>query len=206
MQSEFPGVDTLAQALPLFYQKYDLSEDGGLSDSTVKIVFYKNIYAYIPNIDARRKCVLKHDIHHIVTGYKIDFKGETEIAAWEIASGCRKYWVALILDMSGMAIGFWFNLPAIFRAFIRGRRTKNLYSDFIPDQQAIAMTVNEMREKLGLNIDSNKPASFSEVISFMSWYAISGIYSVLSILFLPAMVLYTIFVAATKKQGTLSPK
>ena len=76
MQSEFPATSTIAEVLPVFYSKYGLGADGGLSADTVKIVFFKNFYVYIPNIDDRRKAVLKHDIHHIITGYKSDFPGE----------------------------------------------------------------------------------------------------------------------------------
>jgi ubiquinone biosynthesis protein Coq4 len=32
-----------------------------------------------------------HDLHHLVTGYPTDWKGELEISAWEIAGSCRGY-------------------------------------------------------------------------------------------------------------------
>ena len=201
MLSEFPGNSTIAQLLPEFYRKYNLNADGGLSDSYIKIELYKNFHFYLPNIDARRKAVLKHDIHHIITGYKSDFKGETEISAWEIASGCRKYWVAIVLDLSGMAWGYAFNLPGVFRAFVRGKRTRNLYENTIPDNVAINMTVDQLREQLGLNNETAKSATLNETLSFFAW-AIAGIvYSFLSLLLLPAIVIYSVFIAIRTASG-----
>ncbi len=199
MQSEFPGNIPINRLLPDFYRKYNLNEDGGLGEATVKVEVYKNFRFYLPNIDARKKAVLKHDIHHIITGYKSDFKGETEIGAWEIASGCRKYWVATVLDLASLALGCLFNLPGVFRAFIRGRRMKNLYDDTIPDAQAVSMTVDELREKLGLNI-GQRTASVKEVLSFIGWGITGAIYSVCSIIVLPAVIVYSI-VIALKKNG-----
>ena len=201
MQPEFPGDCTIAQALPMFYEQYGLSADGGASEPTVKIIIYKKFCFYLPNIAARKKAVLKHDIHHIVTGYKSDFKGESEIAAWEVSTGCTHYWVGWALDLSGMALGVLYNLPGVFRAFVRGRRTKNLYHDTIPDQAALNMTVNELREKLGLDTEEGKRATIKEILSFIGWNICGGIYTLLSAIFLPPIIIYSIVVAAKKRTG-----
>jgi hypothetical protein len=100
---------TPAELLPAFYREYNLGMDGGATSSSVRIEITKNFALYIPNFTARRKAVLKHDIHHLVTGYPSTFTGETEISAWEIGSGCKKYWAAWVLDMSGMMMGIPFN-------------------------------------------------------------------------------------------------
>src|SRR5258706_10445391 len=113
--------------LPGFYRQYGLEDDGGHSSSHVKIEFTGKISLYFPNFNARRKAVFKHDVHHIATGYTSKFKGETEIGAWEIASGCRHYWVAFLLDLHAMVIGILFNPAGVYRAFLKGRRTHNLY-------------------------------------------------------------------------------
>lgn len=136
--------NTPKELLPAFYKKYNLQTDGGEKDSKVKIEFTKNIYIYIPNSDTRRKALLKHDIHHIITGYKSNFKGETEISSWEIASGCNHYYAAWLLDFYGMLYGFWFNLPNVFKAFVRGRRSRNLYSDVISDEAVLNMPVEKL--------------------------------------------------------------
>ena len=98
---------TPSQLLPDFYRQYNLPPDGGQNDSFVKVEITEKINVYIPNFDARRKAVLKHDVHHLVTGYPSILKGEAEISAWEIASGCTNYWAALLLDSQGLLIGLF---------------------------------------------------------------------------------------------------
>src|SRR5689334_23331167 len=121
MRDSLFEVDTPRKLLPAFYKQYNLGNDGGQSSSYVKIEFTNKIFLYFPNSDVRRKAVLKHDVHHIVTGYTSTFKGETEIGTWEIASGCRHYWIAFALDLHAMTAGALFNLPGIYRAFVKGR-------------------------------------------------------------------------------------
>src|SRR6185437_16551250 len=108
--------ETLRHLLQNFYKEYNLGENGGIQDSKVTIEVSKNFHFYIPNFDDRRKAVLKHDIHHLITGYKSDFKGETEIAAWEVASSCTHYWVGWALDLNSFALGIFFTPRGIFRA------------------------------------------------------------------------------------------
>lgn len=199
MQSEFPPTSTIAEVLPAFYRKYNLGKDGGRSDDSVKIVFFKNFYVYIPNIDNRRKAVLKHDIHHIVTGYKSDFIGETEIAAWELAIGCKKYWAAAVLDMSGFAWGYLFNLRRVFAAFVTGRRTRNLYDDSIPNSDALKMTILELRARLGLETATHRNPTWGETLLFI-WFGIRAfVHTVLSVVLLPPLIVYTIIVALRKR-------
>ena len=142
------GEDTLQHLLPSFYKQYKLDGDGGINDSKVKIEINKRFYFYIPNFPSRKKAVLKHDIHHIITGYPSHFIGETEISAWEVASGCKSYWIAWALNFHGMVAGFWFNLRGIYHAFVRGRRSKNLYSNLVTDREVLEMHVNDLQNLL----------------------------------------------------------
>ena len=121
-------MQTPRDLLPAFYRKYQLGDDGGQSRAYVKVELTKKISLYFPNFDARRKAIFKHDVHHMVTGYTSTFKGETEIGAWEIGSGCRQYWAAFILDIAAITPGMLINAAGIYKAFVRGRRTKNLYA------------------------------------------------------------------------------
>lgn len=47
---------------------------------------------WLPNIPNRRFVARFHDIHHVLTGYPANWKGEAEIGAWELATGCRSHW------------------------------------------------------------------------------------------------------------------
>jgi hypothetical protein len=193
--------DTLHDLLPGFYKKYGLDEDGGLSDSKVKIEFSKHIFLYIPNSSARKKVVLKHDIHHIITGYPSDMKGETEIGAWEVASGCKNYWIAWALNLYGMVMGVWFNLPGVYRAFVRGRRSRNLYSNRITEEQALAMHADELRNLLSIPSYHQKLRSnFADLFFFLTWLLIGLIYGLASIVLLPPVIVYNIFLFSRRKK------
>lgn len=192
---------TIRELLPGFYKEYNLGMDGGQSSSSVRIELTKNLTLYIPNFTARRKAVLKHDIHHIVTGYRSTFKGESEIGAWEIGSGCRHYWAAWVLDASGFISGILFNLWGVLKAFARGRRTRNLYYDNIPDDKALEMKQSEIQKLLLLDkYPKNTSPSFIDILIF-AVYALAGlIYFVLSMLLIPFILIYTVYVKMQPKK------
>ena len=194
-------IQTPRKLLPAFYKQYQLSDDGGQSSSYVRIELAKKVFIYFPNFDARRKAVFKHDVHHIATGYTSTFKGETEISAWEIASGCRHYWVAWVLDMHAVMMGMLFNPAGVYRAFVKGRRTKNLYRDVFTDEQLMDMSLSAINENLLLNSYSEKKkGSFIDLLLFILLLFFGALYSVLSLILLPFVLLYTIFIIAKKKR------
>jgi hypothetical protein len=201
IQSDPQDEKTPAELLAAFYAAYNLPPDGGRSSSSVKIELTPKFCFYLPNFEARRKAVVKHDIHHLLTGYSAgSISGEGEISAWEIASGCRKYRVAFLIDTSGLMIGLLVKPIGILRAFARGRRTCNLYHDLIPDEQALNMKLWELRVLLGLDKHPiTTKASFSDVMA-LSFFLIYGIvYSILSYLLLPFILLYTLYVVVKPK-------
>ena len=194
-------IQTPRKLLPAFYKQYQLSDDGGQSSSYVRIKLAKKVFIYFPNFDARRKAVIKHDVHHIATGYTSTFKGETEISAWEIASGCRHYWVAWVLDMQAVMMGMLFNPAGVYRAFVKGRRTKNLYRDVFTDEQLMDMSLFVIKENMLLNSYSEKKkGSFIDLLLFILLLLFGALYSVLSLILLPFVLLYTIFIIAKKKR------
>jgi len=191
MSDKTPG-----ELLPEFYKENNLGMEGGNKSASVRIEIAKNFVLYFPNFAARKKAVLKHDIHHLVTGYPSTFTGETEISAWEIASGCKKYWAAWVLDMSGMMMGIAFNFLGVLKAFARGRRTKNLYHDFISDKQVLNMELAELKKVLWLDkYPKNIKPSFIDLILFVILILVGTIYSVLSLVLLPFIIVYTIYIS-----------
>ena len=186
---------TLRELLPEFYDEHNLGMEGGKYEANVRVEMTKKIVFYIPNFSARKKAVLKHDIHHLVTGYPSTYTGETEIGAWEIASGCRGYWVAWVLNMSGMMTGLVFNLWKVIQAFARGRRTKNLYCHLISDNEALDMKLSELQKLLLLDkYPRNTRPGLVDYILFAGWVIIGLIYSILSLVLLPFVLIYTVYV------------
>lgn len=190
---------TPRQLLPLFYKQYGLDDDGGQNSRYVKIEFTPRIFIYFPNFDERRRAVLKHDIHHITTGYTSTFKGETEIGAWEIGSNCLRYWAALFLNLHAMAIGILFNPVGVYKAFVRGRRTKNLYADMFSDEAVMDMPVYQLKEELLLNkYPAPQKGNAADFVLFLLVLLPASVYSVLSLVFLPFVLLYTLYIMVTK--------
>ena len=194
---------TPREILEKFYADNHLDLDGGQSKSYVRIDIMPSFHMYIPNFDARRKAVIKHDIHHLITGYETNMAGETEISMWEVASGCKKYWAAFVIDTLGAMMGFWFNLPKLLKSFARGRRTGNLYHGKYTVEQALDMRVGELRKEFKLDQypKYTKP-NFTDFILFCVFLGFGGIFSLLSITALPFLVIYSIVVEIMVRLST----
>lgn len=190
---------TPREILSQFYKDNHLGADGGNASSSVKIELTKNFCFYFPNFDQRRRAVIKHDIHHLLTGYKTTLKEESEISAWEIGSGCKKYWAAFFINTSGLMIGYVFNFLGVLRAFARGRRTRNLYDDSIPTEKAMDMNIGELKALFLLDQHpiKTKP-SFTDVVLLLLFGLFGTVYSVLALLLLPFIIVYSIYIALKK--------
>ncbi|MFN8286968.1 MAG: hypothetical protein U0V74_09465 [Chitinophagales bacterium] len=159
-------------ALHAFYTEHNLGEDGGINKNwaTFKV---GRFYIPFPNTSSRKKALLWHDIHHLTTGYNGYWEGEISICAWEVASNCRGYYAAWFLDLGGMALGAWLYPRKMFNAFIRGRRTHNLYSGILTADEAKTMTLGEVRHLLKLNKHTSEPATGNEIAAFLGWTSLS---------------------------------
>ncbi len=118
-----------------------------------------------PNTEARVRSVKLHDLHHILTEYDTTWAGEAEIGAWEIASGCARHYPAWILNFYAFAIGLLINPRGVYRAFLRGRRSSNLYSTFF-SEEVLVREVGVVRQQLRLD-EAAKPSSISDRVSFL---------------------------------------
>ncbi|HEX8422539.1 MAG TPA: hypothetical protein VF634_03965 [Pyrinomonadaceae bacterium] len=112
---------------------------------------------WFPNTVARVKAVKFHDIHHVLTEYPTTWKGEAEIGAWEVATGCAAHYQAWLLNLLAFAIGLMINPRGVYRAFARGRQSRNLYRTTFSDA-LLARTVGEMRRELELDKETAPPA------------------------------------------------
>ena len=202
MATDYNDNKTPAELIPIFYEDHHLGSDGGQGSAVVKMDIVKGVYFFIPNFDARRKAVPWHDIHHLVTGYSAGtFIGECEISAWEIASGCRKYWAAFLIDTSGVYLGFFISPRKILQAYARGRRTTNFYHDMLSLEEVMKMPVNELKKILLLDQypKETKPV-LKDLISFAGFFIFAGVYSLLMILTLPVLLLFNIWMILKSKR------
>jgi hypothetical protein len=158
---------SLREARGRYFAENGLGE-GGYQDKWVKFAAGPLRFA-IPNTAGRVRAVRYHDLHHVVTGYATDWTGEAEIGAWEVASGCRDLLAAWVLNLYAMWIGLWFAPRAVFRAFARGRHSRNLYAE--PWSEVLLdESVGAARHRLALDGDPPR-ASLGDRLRFASWSA-----------------------------------
>ncbi len=132
-----------------YYRINGFGDDGGDSLDWVPLKIWR-FTIKIPNSQARKKAVKIHDLHHVLTGYQTNLRGESEIAAWELASGCRRMPAAFVLNVFALAIGALIAPRMVLRAWARGRATKNLYSHDTVDA-LLPQGVSSVRSSLGLD-------------------------------------------------------
>jgi len=101
------------------------------------------------NPPARQRAVPLHDLHHVVTGYGTDFTGEAEIGAWELRAGCNTLFLYYINGMAAL-VGLLIAPLRTLRAFRRARSQRSLYVDDLTYERALAMSVGELRARLGI--------------------------------------------------------
>ena len=137
------------EALSQMFERFNIPADAYTAKSF--IIRVGKIPIHVPNSAARVKIARYHDIHHILTGYPANWRGEAEIGAWEIATGCRTSFVAWFLNTGAVIVGLFTHPKAVIKAFQRGRKTRtNLYHDF-EYAQLLNMTIKEVRDKIGLS-------------------------------------------------------
>jgi hypothetical protein len=166
---------TLIHARARHFADNGLGEDGGYGGKLVKFRLGP-LMIQVPNTPGRRRATRFHDLHHILTGYGTDWKGEFQISAWEIATGCGDHYTAWSLNLGGMAVGLVRCPRAVFRAFVRGRKSKNLYREDFNDH-LLGSTVGAVRSQLGLDREV-PPPSISDAFAFC-WWLVPGIVSAL---------------------------
>lgn len=140
---------TVRAALAQLFKRFGFSDDA-YTAKWFALYIGKRPIVYLPNIPSRVRVARFHDIHHVLTGYPANWRGEAEIGAWELATGCRTSFVAWFLNGGAVMVGMLLWPKAVWAAFLRGRRTKtNLYHDFQYDP-LLDMEVVALRQAIGL--------------------------------------------------------
>jgi hypothetical protein len=149
-----------------FFRTSGFGADGGESAKWVRYPVW-GIPIVVPNVDARRRALRLHDLHHLATGYDTSWTGESEIAAWELGAGCHGYAAAWALNVAAFSIGVVIAPRRLWRAFVRGRSSRTLYRHHWTDEY-LAWRLSEMREFLGLS-GSTKPPTLGDRALFLVW-------------------------------------
>jgi hypothetical protein len=165
---------TLQEARALFFARSGLGDDGGYSDRWVRIEM-KPFPVYFPNTASRVRSAKLHDLHHLALEYKTDWPGEVEIAGWEIASGCARHPWAWLLNLGAFAVGMLLFPKRLYRAFLRGRHSANLYREGFPEAELPNRTVGWLRRRLRAD-RGDRETSPSDKMAFAWWCFIAVVY------------------------------
>jgi hypothetical protein len=113
----------------------------------------------LPNRPARQRAVPRHDLHHVVTGYGTDLVGEAETSAWELRGGINSLFL-WCFKLGAITIGLVLAPGRVVRSFRRARGQRTLYADPAAYEDLIAMSLGELRARLGVPEDglSDRPA------------------------------------------------
>jgi hypothetical protein len=61
------------------------------ADPTYTVKFWR-LPLRFSNTKAHQWATPLHDLYHILTGYRTEWIGEAELAAWELRAGCKTSW------------------------------------------------------------------------------------------------------------------
>jgi hypothetical protein len=171
MRVDYDETMRLRDVRARYFRDNGFGDDGGYSKVWVPVQLGP-ITVGFPNTAARVRAVKFHDLHHVVTGYGTDVVGEAEIGAWEAGSGCAGFVAAWVLNTYAIALGLLAGAPrAVWEAFLRGRRTRNLYTSAF-DDALLDARLGEVRKRLGLD-GALAPAAASDRIAFAIWAMVS---------------------------------
>jgi ubiquinone biosynthesis protein Coq4 len=104
----------------------------------------------LPNFKWRRKALLAHDLHHVLTGYPCGMYGEFQVAAWEFGAGPMPHWGATLFCLPLVAVGLCLTPRRVLRAFMAGRRSRSLHQSEAIDA-VLAPPLSEARANLVLS-------------------------------------------------------
>ena len=144
--------------------------DGGYGDAWVKFKVGPIPVAF-PNTEGRVRAVRFHDLHHVLTGYGTSVLGEGEIGAWEVASGCHHHRAAWVLNLVAYGAALFVGPRTVWRAFVRGRRSGNLYAGEW-DETLLERKLGELRRDIRV-APTGVSAEFEDVLAFTGWTALA---------------------------------
>lgn len=155
------------EKLQEYYAFSPFGEDGDINKDI--ILLYAGPYLIpMPNSNVRREAIPYHDLHHMFTGYSNSRIGEGEVGAWELGSNCWQRPITVLLNLGGLSTGFLYSPRRMCKAFLRGCRSRNLYS--LPLNKIYTSKVTEIASYMfvdGSN-DNNRLINYFGLFGYFS--------------------------------------
>lgn len=143
----FDDRESLAGALEKYYRMNDLPADGGASDRWARYRFGPIQAIAFPNFELRNEALRRHDVHHILIDADTSPTGEGLVAAWELGSGCGKYWISWVMESQALWWGLLLAPRNALAVFARGRGSQNFFHLELTDATA-SKPIGEMRREM----------------------------------------------------------
>lgn len=159
---DYDPQSTMREARALYFRVNQFGDSGGYDDAWVDFKLGP-VPMPFPNTAGRIRAVKFHDLHHVLTGYDTDTIGELEIAAWELAAGCKGFVAAWQLNLGGMFAGALVAPRRTLRAFTRGRHSRTLYGDDL--DTLLESRVAELRARMGVE-NATPPLGLLDALLF----------------------------------------
>ena len=146
-----------------------------------------------------------------MTGYSTDWRGEVRVNAWELGAGLGTHLWGAVIMLSGFFLGVVFAPLDTLRAFVRGRRSTNLYSEPLPPE-ALDQPVEALSQAYHgcTKIRSQPlPFSYSQLIALLTFVYCSTvpacfINSFGQFIFLPTFVMALVYFGISHVGSELS--
>lgn len=155
-------------ALRRFYAAHDIGADGDF-DAPYHDAAFGPLRYRVPNGPWRSRALAVHDHHHLATGYRADWVGESEISGWEVGAGLGPPSYGWVIALWGVFVGAILWPRKTFAAYARGRRGRTLYVAPVD-----APTVGALRAALGVP-DGPVPATVGDVVGFAGWLLVAAV-------------------------------
>ena len=152
--------------------------EASYKDNWVKVGKLGPLPLGFPNSASRQRAIPLHDLHHVATGYATTWVGEAEIGAWEVAGGCTDHWAAWVLNAGAMAYGLVIAPRRIYRAFMRGRRSRTLYH-LGWDESLLELSVSDLKRRL--RVDGEVRPSWRDRFVFAAWIVLVSAPTILAV-------------------------
>jgi hypothetical protein len=191
---------TLAEARDIYFEVNGFGADGGYDDAWVDFKLGP-IPMPFPNTPQRVRAVKFHDLHHILSAYGTDVVGEFEISAWELGGGCADMVAAWVLNLLGMFAGMFVSPRRMVRAFLRGRKSGNLYRTRF-DDELLGRRVADARAAIGLSPEPSLRPSLGDVAALVACLAAGLVLGAFALVFFVPLAIFANVRAAVGRPVT----
>ena len=116
---------TAAEALAAYYAANGIKADPARAATWVCRL--GPVSVEFPNWKWRQDAIVRHDLHHILTGYPSTMTREMQMAAWEFAAGRYRRWAATLFCLPLALMGLILAPRRTARAFRAGLISTSLY-------------------------------------------------------------------------------